>query len=606
MADSEGEVVGAPPGESSSAVRGRHAPADPARTSPRRWDRWLVAVLVVVCVLGLGWFTYTALQVKKQSTALEQTLTSAKTHAKSLDTTALAGDLSTMRDQASSIESLSSGPIWAIAGQLPWIGDNVSAVQTVADAVNGVAQSTVGLDALLPQLSPTQLRAPDGRLNVATLTQAAPIFAKVAAALAAAQAQVDGISDRNLVSQVSSAVTRAQSSLDGTPTTVKLLTVLPALLGSDQPQTYAVLLLNPSELRGGGGFFGGYALLTSDKGKVTLDGVGEDATLAATGPLDVSAMPADYRALWGASAPEWQSVNISPHFPYAAQLTVSGFAKLGTHVDGVIALDSKVAAALLAGTGPVTADGVTISSANADAYFTKGIYAQFPVGTLHRKVALDLLDQMFVKLTTSTIDVKSMASALVPLAGERRLLAWSSLPAAEAVLAALPIGGLLPDAPGPWTSVALVNGSGNKMDAYLMADVAYLAKRCTTSSTPSTLTLTLANVAPESLPTYTYQRVDDPSAPKGSTLVLAYVYGPTGSTLEAATLDGKLVGVQSGVERGHPVWRFNIAVLRGQSETLVVKFREPAGSDGFAPVVMAQPMEITETTSATLVPCTTP
>ena len=30
------------------------------------------------------------------------------------------------------------------------------------------------------------------------------------------------------------------------------------------------------------------------------------------------------------------------------------------------------------------------------------------------------------------------------------------------------------------------------------------------------------------------------------------------------------------------------------------------GSDGIAPVVMAQPMEITETTSATLVPCTTP
>ena len=605
MTESEGEVVGSQFGGPLSPGRGRHAPAEPVRSSPRRWGRWLVAALVVALVLGLGWLAYTAFQVKNQSTALEQTLTSAKTHAKALDTTALAGDLTTMRDQASSIESLSSGPMWAIAGQLPWIGDNVAAVQTVADAVNGVAQSTVGLDALLPQLSPTQLRAPDGRLNVATLGQAAPIFAKVAAALTAAQSQVDGISDRNLVSQVSSAVTRARSSLDGTPTTVKLLTVLPALLGADYSQTYAVLLLNPSELRGGGGFFGGYALLTADKGKVTLDGVGEDATLAAKGALDVSAMTADYRALWGASAPEWQSVNISPHFPYAAKLTVSGFAKLGTHVDGVIALDSKVAAALLAGTGPVTADGVTISSANADAYFTKGIYAQFPVGTLHRKVALDLLDQMFVKLTTSTIDVKAMASALVPLASERRLLAWSSLPAAEAVLAALPIGGLLPDAPGPWTSVALVNGSGNKMDAYLNADVAYLAQRCTTATSPSTLTLTLSNQAPAVLPEYADHRLDDPTAPKGSTLALAYVYGPTGSTLEAATLDGKPVGVQSGVERGHPVWRFNIAVLRGQSETLVVKFREPAGSDGFAPVVMAQPMEITETTHTTLAPCAT-
>ena len=561
----------------------------------------VAAVVLATAVAGLAW---TGLQVKNQSTALEQTLTSAKAHAKSLDTTAVASDLSTMRQQAASIESLSSGPVWAVAGQLPWLGDNVSAVQTVATAVNDVAQSTVGLDALLPQLSPARLRAPDGRLNVAALSQAAPIFANVASALAAAQAQVDGISDHNLVGPVASAVTRAQSSLDGTPSTVKLLTVLPALLGSQSPQTYAVLLLNPSELRGGGGFFGGYAILTADKGKVTLDSVGEDATLAALGPLDVSGMPADYRALWGASAPEWQSVNISPHFPYAAQLAVSGFAKLGTHVDGVIALDSKVAAALLAGTGPVTADGVTISSANADAYFAKGIYAQFPVGTLHRKVALDLLDQMFVKLTTSTIDVKAMASALVPLAGERRLLAWSSVPATESVLAALPIGGLVPDAPGPWTTVALVNGSGNKMDAYLKADVTYVAQRCSTSTSPSSLRLSLASVAPANLPYYADHRWDDPTAPKGSTLALAYVYGPTGSTLEAATLDGKPVQVQSGEERGHPVWRFGIAVLRGQTVTLIVKFHEPAGSDGLVPTVMAQPMEITETTHATLAPCT--
>jgi hypothetical protein len=63
------------------------------------------------------------------------------------------------------------------------------------------------------------------------------------------------------------------------------------------------------------------------------------------------------------------------------------------------------------------------------------------------------------------------------------------------------------------------------------------------------------------------------------------------------------VPVQTGQELGHPVWRFDIAVLRGQSRSLVVSFTEPASGDGAAPVVMAQPMEIPETTTASLAPC---
>jgi hypothetical protein len=182
---------------------------------------------------------------------------------------------------------------------------------------------------------------------------------------------------------------------------------------------------------------------------------------------------------------------------------------------------------------------------------------------------------------------------------------WSSDPTVESALATTPVGGAIPSNAGPWTTVALVNGAGNKMDAYVKARVDYVSRRCSASSTPSTVTLGLANLAPAKLPPYVDQRLDDPTAPTGSTMSLAFVYGPVGSVLTSAALDGKAVPVQSGTELGHPVWRFDIAIRRGQTRSLVVSFTELAGSSDLKPVVMAQPMAIDEVTSATLAPCAT-
>jgi len=565
--------------------------------------RWACAGFALVMVAVLLWLAWSSIQVRHQSTALESTLNQTEADARALDTASLPSDLADLREQAAALESTSTGPEWWLVSWLPWIGDNIEAVQTIAHAVSSVAQSTDGLEPLLPGLSPAKLRGPTGRIDVAKLQAAEPEIARVGAAMSAARLELDEISTDDLVGPVASAVEKARSALDGAPEAMTAFGAVPALLGADGPRTYAVLLLNPAELRGGGGFFGGYAIITADHGDVTLQKVGPSDDLVRSGPLDVASLPKEYRALWGESSLEWQSVNISPNFPYAGQLTADGFAKLGLHIDAVIALDSKVAAALLAGTGPVSANGVTITSKNADAYFTKGIYAQFPDGVGHKQQVLALFSQMFVKLTTEPIDTKALSAALAPLLSQRRLLIWTTDAKTESLMAALPIGGLVPDAPGPWTTVALINGSGNKMDAYVKSRVSYLSSRCTSGSGPSTVTLQLANLAPANLPPYVDQRLDDPSAPKGSTESLAYVYGPVGSTLVSAHLDGKPVPVQAGNERGHPVWRFDVTLLRGQSRALTLTLAEPRDGRAATPAVMVQPMEIDETSAATSVAC---
>jgi hypothetical protein len=484
---------------------------------------------------------------------------------------------------------------------VPILGRNIVAVRTIAVAADDIAQSTTSLDPALPSLAPAQLRTSDGRIDVAALRAAVPGLTSLSSALTRADAAVAAIDPHGLMTPVADALGRAQDALSGSPSVTDALTVLPALLGADGQRTWAVLLLNPAEIRGGGGFFGGLAIVSADNGHLTLKTVLPNDALVGSGPLSVDTLPAEYRQLWGASAPEWQSVNLSAHFPYAAELTAAGLAKQGIAVDGVIALDTKVAAAILAGTGAVTADGFTITPAGADAFFTKGIYAAFPDGQGHKQVALDLLRQMFVALTSRPLDVRAMTKALVPLLDQRRLLAWSALDHEESALSDTALGGVVPDSAGPWTTVALVNGAGNKMDVYVTASVAYLAQSCEVAAATSSVMLRLTNSAPTGLPPYVDQRLDDPSAPKGSTQDIAFVYGPVGSQLVDAVLDGKALPSTQGTERGHPVWRFDIALLRGQSRTLVVHFTEPPSTQ--APVVMAQPLANDEQVTAIAARC---
>jgi hypothetical protein len=568
----------------------------------RTW-RWTLLVSVAVLATAALWTGWSVVRMKAQSERLDEALRHASVSARAFDTDSLEVDLRQVRDAANDLASSSQSLPMRVAAALPWVGEDVAAIQSTADAVDLVAAASAGLDASIPGLAPSRLRGPTGRIDVAKLRSVAPELMRVAAAMTAARAEVDDIDTSNVAGPIADAVTKVQQVLQSAPETLRVMALLPTLLGAEAPRTYAVLLLNPAELRGGGGFFGGYAIVKADHGDITLEKVGPNDDLVKAGPLDVSSLPQEYRELWGQSALEWQSVNISPNFPYAGQLTQQGFAKLGIHVDGVIALDSKVAAALLAGTGPASANGVTVTSKNADAYFTKGIYAQFPDGAGHKPQALALFAQLFEKLTTGPLDMKAMISALAPLLDQRRLLFWTSDSQVEAPFAALPVGGVVPDATGPWTTVALINGAGNKMDAYVKSRVSYLSNRCGTSTAPSTVTLQLANPAPANLPPYVDQRLDDPAAPKGSTLSLAYVYGPVGSALVSADLDGKPVPLQAGVERGHPVWRFSVPLLRGQSRVLTVKIAEPHDRSTAAPVVLAQPMEIDESTAATSVSC---
>src|SRR5664280_3816392 len=97
---------------------------------------------------------------------------------------------------------------------------------------------------------------------------------------------------------------------------------------------------------------------------------------AAYGKCGLPAEFVDRYAGWGATE-LWQQVNVSPHFPYAAQIwTAMWRARTGEQLDGVIAIDPFTLGYLLDATGPVRLDdGTALTGANAADFILKDEYA---------------------------------------------------------------------------------------------------------------------------------------------------------------------------------------------------------------------------------------
>jgi hypothetical protein len=308
-------------------------------------------------------------------------------------------------------------------------------------------------------------------------------------------------------------------------------------------------------------------------------------------------MPAQFLDLWTAKyTSAWNDYNLSRHFPYTGQLTRAGMAARGTPVTDVIALDATVVAAIMAGTGPLTSDGVTVSSQDAADFFNRRVYELYPDSAEKDAVVVDLMQQMLDRLSSGAVDLPAMVRALAPAVGQGRLLAWSSRQDDQELLEGWPVGGVVPDAaqPGPWMSASFNNSAGNKLDAFVGAKIDYRAATCGRGLSSATITLT--NDAPPAGSPYAFSRAYFDQGPPGTTRLWTAVYGPVGARFRSASIDGVRQYVHEGRERGHPVWLYNLTVPQGGTTTLTVSFTEPPSDN--LPTVSPQPMAVPVVTTA--------
>jgi hypothetical protein len=553
-------------------------------------------------VLGGLWIGVTALMARSELNAVRAQAHTLASQLSASKWTAARSTAASMASHAHRANQLTSGPVWALAAALPSGGEPLQSVRSIAEGVDSLTSGVLPqLVAAGQRLDPRTLRRPDGSIDLTRIEAVAPALASASAILDQTTKAITALPRRTWLSSIdtsSADALRQVTTLDQDLKSANLVVrILPTMLGADGPKRYFLAFQNEAESRGTGGLPGAFAIIEANHGKVAFTHMESDTILKDIATT-VNFGPA-YNHLYGAATPTsfYVNSNISPHFPYAAQIWASMW---NTHsaekVDGVIALDPTALGYLLAVTGPATLpDNTQITGANAVALTQSTSYAKFPglsdaVNAQRKAYLLQVASAASKKILDARGEPLALLQAAGTAAGERRLLVWSADPAVESVLAQTSVSGVIPTTTAPYIGLSVVNAGGSKLDYYLDRSLTWTRTGCGPTRA-STVSITLTNNAPAAgLAPYVTARVDTHAYPVkvGDNRLEVSYFATQGARLQSVTLDGRPGTGLIGSERGHPVYTVDVELPRGTSRTVVLHLSEPAGTG--APIVLRQPL----------------
>ncbi|MGB3352077.1 MAG: DUF4012 domain-containing protein [Mycobacterium sp.] len=544
---------------------------------------------MVLVVLGLGsWAAVGAFQAKSN---LEQARDSAQDAKEALlegDTEAAStsADDALLRAQAAR-DATHSLP-WNIIAGVPWLGSPFKTGQQVTDVVLGLAA-----DVLRPAadvgvaISPERLYQ-DGRVDVDLLRSQEPQLRELSTNATRLNGDAAAISDPRYVSLMSDARTELQSQISGITSVIEnaalAARLVPSMMGADGPRTYFMGFQTNAEARGTGGLLGGYGILRFDNGVPTVDTLAPNTDLAEA--LTAVDLGLEFDQQYGYAQPftDFRNSNLSPHFPYAAQIWKGMFAEqTGVDVDGVIVIDPVALSYILGAVGPVTMpDGEVVSRDNVVELTESTAYSRFPTDQVARKQYLqDIANAVVTKMTGSVRSPRQLMDALGKAVSERRIAVWSAVPEEQELLEQTSLAHVLPGDEAPYAAVVINNLGGNKLDYYLRTEIEYAADACNGETRSSTVNVKLANTVPnEPLPDYVAGAVGLApelliEVPKGTNITSVRLFATKGAELSSVILNGERVPAIVNTELGHPVFEAQVIIPPGQSADVSFQMSEP-------------------------------
>ena len=560
------------------------------------------AAVAVLLVLGLGcWVAIGAFQAKSNLELARSSAQDAKEALLEGDTEAASQSADEALDRSKAARDATHSVAWNIVSAVPWLGSPFKAGQQVTDVVLGLAS-----DVLRPAadvgiaISPERLYR-DGRVDVGLLRNQEPQLNQLATSAAGLNDAAAAITEPRYLALMRDARTELQTQISGITSVIEnaalAARLAPSMMGADGPRTYFMAFQTNAEVRGTGGLLGGYGILRFDDGKPTVDTLAPNTDLTdAVAPIELGL---EYDQQYGFAQPftDFRNSNLSPHFPYAAQIWRAMFAEqTGVEVDGVIAIDPVALSYILGAIGPVVMpDGEVVSRENVVELTLSTAYSRFPTDQTARKQYLqDIANAVVNKMTGQVGSPRKLLDALGKAVSERRVSVWSSLPAEQEILEKTPLAHVLPSDDAPYAAVVVNNLGGNKLDYYLETEIEYAADDCRGEMRASTVDVTLTNAVPDvPLPDYV---VDSPglapelliATPRGTNITSVRLFATRGAELSAAILNGERVPAIINEELGHPVFEVQVIIPPGQSADISYQLSEPTASG--EPRVPDQPL----------------
>lgn len=532
----------------------------------------VAAVGVTAIVSGRGW------QASRHLSAAAEVAQRLQGELERGESDRAVDSLARLQDHTSAARRATGGPGWRLGGRAPRWGDDLSAVRQVALALDSLAQS--GLPPLVEvasDLDPAALAPRDGAVALEPLRRAAPRITAADRAVRSAQERVAGIPEVGLIPSVRTAVTQVRRELDRaaatTATAARAAVLLPPMLGGDEPRTYLVLFQNPAEVRATGGMPGAFAVVEADQGRLRL--VRQGTASADLKVFDEPVLPLEpvQRDLYTDRLATFPAnVNLTPHFPTAAQLYREMYRlRFDQDVDGVIATDPVALSYLLRATGPVVPGaGPPLRAGTAVEVLLSQVYAQFESPQEQDDYFAAAAAAVFDAVLAGKAEPAAAVAALARAAGERRTLVWSADPAEQELLAGTVLAGEMPtdDGQRPTVGVFLNDGSGAKLGYYLAPAAAVsLGQRRPDDRYDLRVRVDLRSTAPtDGLPDSVLGMglAGDPYTIRTQVLLVS----PAEGALGQVRLDGQPVPVGSGRERERTVGVLMVDLPPGGARTI--------------------------------------
>jgi hypothetical protein len=375
------------------------------------------------------------------------------------------------------------------------------------------------------------------------------------------------------------------------------------LAGADKPKKYLIAVQNSAEARGTGGILGAYAIIELKKGSLKVIETGSNEPLYGSSlekiPIDV---PDEYKRLYGENPAILQNSNLSPHFPYGAEIWLALWEKkFDQTLDGVIAIDPTALSYILRSTGPITLNsGEQITSDNLVADTLKDAYKRFEKDNKARKQYLvDIMNATVKHLNSGDYSKIKMAQAIRDGIVANRILFYSTDKSAQKKLSQTRLGGFMSLESNNEFRTVIQNIDASKLDYYLDRSVEIESKSCEKDrQTQVRIRVTNTLKTGVGLSPYVLTRADKgkpASLIAGSHRFKVFIYGPTDAKLVSVSRENRMANLGGGsTERDRPIYVADVDLAPGASEELRANFSGGVGKVTFVdqPLVMETKINI--------------
>lgn len=524
----------------------RHRPARP----PRRVPKWVYISFGVVVLGALLWLGRDAviarnalLDASDQARTLQQQITEG-------DAERAAATLADLQDSTRDARTHTDGPMWSVLEVLPLVGDSVDATRVVSESLDDISQE--GLPPIVgvsKSLGSDLFKPKNGRFDIKRLQTIAPAVASASEVLTRNRADILAIDDEDLVGPIEGPITELKEKITdaqfGASSAARAMQLAPTMLGGDERRKYLLMFQNNAEVRSTGGLPGAFAIITADRGRITISRQGSSNDIRRFAQPVVDLNEEEDRIYGELMATDFRDVNFTPDFPRTAEIAREMIDReLGVKVDGVLSVDPVALQYLLKGTGPLeVADNTTLTTDNAVDILLNQVYARYRKPLVQDAFFADSAKRIFTAVVNGTGDARTSLKQLVKASEEHRILLWSAEVDEQKSLAETRVAGVLrgTEATRPHLGVYMNDSTESKMQYYLDAKTTAEAIRCSSDGVQAfRLKTTFRSTAPadaKNLPRYITGSGN--RAPQGNMLLDTRFFGPADGEFTSFSVNGK-------------------------------------------------------------------